>query len=388
MASNLHRLSAKFVETTSEPKRHADGGNLYLDVKPSGAKSWAFMWNRAGRQREMGLGAYPAVSLKAARERAKDCRQSLVDGKDPLDERKRATPGVLTFGQVADELIEAKSPGWRNAAHRQQWKRTLGVDAAPIRGMPVNAITTNDVYVLLAPLWNVKQATALKLRGRIEAVLDAAKARGLRAGENPAAWRGNLKNLLATPQKLQDHHTALPYEQVPALVVALRKSPAIAARALEFVIATAARKAEVIGARWDEVDVENGTWLVPAARMKGGLREHRKPLSEHAMLVIGAMQAVRHNEFVFPGAKPGTHLTDEAIKQLLIRFDVDATAHGFRSSFADWAAEETSFPNLVSEIQLAHQVGSEVERAYRRGDLFAKRRELMAAWSSYCLGGN
>lgn len=387
--AGLNRLSARFVETITEPKRHADGGNLYLAVTPAGSKSWVFMYRLAGRQREMGLGRAGkahegGVTLAAAREAAGPLRASLAAGRDPMEDRGRSA-AAPTFGKVADDLIAAKREGWINAAHARQWVRTLEVDAAALRPLPVDAIRTDDVLAVLQPIWSTKQETASKLRGRIEAVLDAAKARGLRSGDNPAAWRGNLKSLLSARRKLQrGHHKAMSYADVPAFVARLRRLSSVSARATEFAVATAARSAEVLGARWEEIDLDAGTWTVPASRMKGGKREHRKPLSPHAMLVLRAMEAVRHSDFVFPGAKADKPLSGMALEMTLRRLKVDATPHGFRSSFKDWAAEETSFPNIVSEMQLAHDIGNEVERAYRRGDLFDKRRALMNEWSTFC----
>ena len=275
--------------------------------------------------------------------------------------------------------------GWRNPKHRAQWKMTLSVYAAPLRDMPVDKISTEDVLAVLKPLWTTKPETASRLRGRIERVLDAARVRGLRQGENPARWRGHLDHLLPKPGKLtRGHHEAMAIDAVPAFLERLQTRPSIAGKALAFTILTAARSGEVLGARWNEIDLETAVWTVPAARMKTG-KPHRVPLSSPALAVLREMHALRTEEvdLVFPGQKRGRPLSVMAFSMLLRRMKVEVTAHGFRSSFRDWAAERTSFPHEVAEMALAHAIGSKTEAAYRRGDLFEKRQQLMAAWADF-----
>jgi integrase len=276
-------------------------------------------------------------------------------------------------------------PSWRNRKHAVQWERSLRHDAAPLRRLPVDKITTDDVLSVLKPLWNAKPETASRLRGRIERVLDAAKAQGLRTAENPARWRGHLDQLLPRRQKLpHGHHAAMPYGNLPAFMSSLMAREATAARALEFAILTAARSGEALGARWDEFDLKDAIWTVPAGRMKGG-REHRVPLAPRALEIAQAMHEARISDFVFPGQKPGKPLSAMTLTLVLRRMKVDGvTVHGFRSAFRDWAAECTHVSNEVCEAALAHAIENKVEAAYRRGDLFGKRRQLMDAWATYC----
>jgi integrase len=276
-------------------------------------------------------------------------------------------------------------PSWRNAKHAAQWEMTLRDYAAPLRRLPVDKITTDDVLSVLKPVWNEKPETASRLRGRIERVLDAAKAQGLRNGENPARWRGHLDQLLPKRQRLtRGHHAAMPYAEVPAFVIALQGRQAIAALALEFAILTAARSGEVLGARWNEFDVDRAVWTVPAKRMKAG-REHRVPLSRRAVKIVKVLHEASAGDFVFPGQKPGKPLSVMALEMVLRRMKVDdVTVHGFRSAFRDWAAECTNFTNEVCEAALAHVIENKAEAAYRRGDLFDKRRKLMDRWAAYC----
>jgi integrase len=383
-------LSARKVETLRKQGRHADGNGLYLVVKSSGAKSWAFLYTLNGQRHEKGLGAYPAVSLAAARKLALQFREGIALGKDPLAETTRKLP---TFGEFADEYISTHSGAWKNAKHRAQWKMTLQRYAAPLRGKQVDEIQVADVLQVLKPLWATKPETASRLRGRIEAILDAAKARGYRDGENPAAWRGNLKHLLPKRLKLtRGHHAALPFGEVPGFVRELRARTGTAARLLEFILLTAARSGEAIGARWGEIDMQSTIWTIPAHRMKAG-REHRVPLSRRAMAILREMQAMRtsgHPEAtVFPGQQFDRPLSVTSTAMVLRRMGRgDLTTHGFRSSFRDWVGECTDFPRELAEAALAHRVGDAVERAYRRGDALEKRRALMAAWEQYVCGAS
>jgi integrase len=338
----------------------------------------------------MGLGSADAVPLADARNRADEARKCVARGRNPIEQRKEAAKAAAakpTFGQVADELIEAKKSGWRNAKHRQQWRSTLRDHAALLRDKPVDTIVTADVLAVLKPMWQSKSVTASRVRGRIEAVLDAARASGHipENTANPARWRGHLDKLLAKPQKLAGgHHAAMPFDQVPAFVERLRAQKGVAALALEFIILTAARSGEALGARWSEIDMKAKVWTVPAGRMKRGV-EHRVPLCERAIEIVEDLAKVKVSDLVFPGVKPGKSLTNAAPDRLLRRMKVDefATLHGFRSSFRDWCGECTSFPREVAEAALAHAIGDETERAYRRADALAKRRELMDAWASY-----
>jgi integrase len=323
------------------------------------------------------------VKLARARELAKDARGRLAEGINPKQAR-RPLEGA-TFGECADRLIAAMRPSWRSSKHAAQWETSLREHAAPLRRLPVHAIMTDDVLSVLKPLWNEKQETASRLRGRIERVLDAAKAQGLRCGENPARWRGHLDQLLPQRQRLaRGHHAAMGHDKVPAFVGDLQSREGTAAPALEFTILKAARMGEVLGARWDEFDLERAVWTVPAHRMKGG-REHRVPLSARAIAIVKSLRHADGGEFVFAGHKPGKPLSGEALRMVLRRMKVHGvTVHGFRSAFRDWAAECTGFSNEVCEAALAHVIENKTEAAYRRSDLFEKRRKLMEAWASYC----
>jgi integrase len=378
----MGKLTARKVET-AKPGKYGDGGGLQLAVAPTGAKKWVlrFLWQ--GNAREMGLGSYPEVGLAEAREKAIAGRRLARSGVDPIAERKQDRR-VPTFGKLADEVVAEQSKGFRNEKHKAQWAVTLREYAAPLRPMPVDAITTEDVLGVLKPIWTTKTETASRLRGRIERVLNAAKAKGHRSGENPAAWRGHLENLLPKRQKLtRGHHAAMPYADVPAFVARLREREAVAALALEFAILTAARSGEVLGARWPEIDFDARVWTIPAKRMKSG-REHRVPLSESAFAILEKLGEARVSEFIFPGQGAGRPLAEMVLRRMLRRDADVVTVHGFRSSFRDWAGNETHFPRELAEAALAHVVGDKAEQAYRRSDALEKRRALMEAWAQWC----
>ena len=384
MARRGKGLTARKVETAG-PGKYEDGHGLRLVVSPSGARKWVFRFMRAGKRVEMGLGSATDVSLAQAREKAADARRLVKAGKDPLAVRRAERTGAVpTFGEMADHLIESIEHGFRNAKHRYQWRQTLTQYATQLRPKAVNAITTEDVLECLKPIWKAKPETASRLRGRIERVLDAAAARGLRSRENPARWRGHLSSLLPKRQRLtRGHHAAMPFNEVPDFIARLRGMDGIGARALEFAILTAARTGEVINARWSELDMAGKVWSIPAARMKSG-REHRVPLCERVVEILNLLAAAHAGDFVFPGSRRDQPLSNMAMRMTARRAGIDYTVHGFRSSFRDWAGERTNFPREVAEAALAHVVGDETERAYRRGDALEKRRALMDAWAAFC----
>lgn len=383
MARKINRLNARAVSTLTKHGRHADGGGLYLSISPNGGRRWVFLFRWHGKPTEIGFGSARDVTLARARELASQARAKLAEGTNPKGSR-RPLEGS-TFGECADRVIEAMRPSWRNGKHAAQWAMTLRDYAAPIRGLPISQVTTTDVLSILRPLWSEKPETASRLRGRVERVLDAAKAQGLRSGENPARWRGHLDQLLPRRQRLtRGHHAAMDYGQLPIFMMDLKLRHASAARALEFAILTAARSGEALGAKWDEMDFDRALWCLPASRMKAG-REHRVPLSKRALELIKANYEARDGDFIFSGQKAGKPLSAMALEMMLRRMKVvGATVHGFRSAFRDWAAECTNFSNEVCEAALAHVIQNKAEAAYRRGDLFEKRRKLMDAWAAYC----
>lgn len=387
------KLTAVKVRALTAPGRYGDGKGLWLQVRDGERRSWLFRFKLHGHERAMGLGAVEDVSLAEARERADACRKLLRDGIDPIEHRKadRAAKAAaargISFREVAERYIAAHEAGWRNAKHADQWRNTLATYAFPVFGdQPVPAIDTGAVMRVLEPIWSEKTETASRLRGRIESVLDYATARSWRSGENPARWRGHLDNLLPARAKVQrvEHHPALPWREMGAFMAGLRRQEGIAARALEFAILTAGRTAEVIGARWSEIDGDE--WTVPGERMKAG-REHRVPLSTAALAVLAQMkpEGSAPSAYVFPGGRAGKPLSSMALLMLLRRMGrSDLTAHGFRSTFREWAAEATGYPREVAELALAHVNKDKVEAAYQRGDLFEKRRRLMEDWAAFC----
>lgn len=381
--AQINRLTSRAVDTKTEAGLHPDGQGLYLRIGKG--KRWVFIFQWRGRRREMGLGPASGSNLAQARRAAASARELVRSGVDPIAERTRTKDGAATFGQVAERFIASKSAGWRNPKHHQQWTNTLATYAAKLQAMPVADITTDDVVAVLAPIWTTKPETASRLRGRIENVLDAAKAQRLRTGENPASWRGNLAHLLANRSKLsRGHHTALNYEDAPAFWRALAERQAVSARALQFTILTAVRTSETLGARWSEFDFDKAIWTVPAERTKMA-KIHRVPLSGPALAILEEMRGLGE-AYVFPASKAGRPLSTNAMLNLLKRMGVGVTVHGFRSTFRDWAGEETHFARDVIEHALAHRVGDEVERAYRRGDALEKRRAVMEAWSAHLCG--
>jgi integrase len=396
MAQTTGLLTAlKVGRLSGKPGMHPDGGGLYLQITKNGA-SWIYRYMLRGRAREMGLGPLVLFGLQEARAKALDARRLRHEGVDPIEARKAARlrerldeAKAMTFTECAEAYIKAHRAGWRNGKHTAQWEATLATYAKPVMGaLPVQAIDTALVLKVIEPLWITKPETASRLRGRIESVLDWATVRGYRAGENPARWRGHIDKLLPARSKVRkvQHHAALPYAELSRLLVALREQEGIAARALEFTILTAARTGETIGAIWGEVTLSAKLWTVPADRMKAR-KEHRIPLSARALAVLEEVRSVRASEskFIFPGGKVGRPLSNMAMTEVMRRMGWgDITVHGFRSTFRDWAAERTSFPSEVVEMALAHTVSDKVEAAYRRGDLFEKRRRLMDVWAGFC----
>jgi integrase len=391
MAREIGKLAAVSVNKLPAGM-HGDGGNLWLQVTETGARTWLFRFRHAGKARAMGLGPTHTVSLAEARVKARECRQLLLEGLDPIETRKAKRVGALlaaaktmTFQQCAEAYIAAHRAGWRNAKHAAEWPSSLEAYAYPMLGaLPVQAVDVGLVMKALEPIWTVKTETASRVRGRIEAVLDWAKTRGYRSGgENPARWRGHLENLLPAKRKVRrvEHHASLPYAELASFMVELRQQDSRTARALEFTILTAARAGEVCGATWSEIDADAHLWTIPAARMKAQ-REHRVPLPEAALAILAGLEPAR-----VPAAGSRVfQVGGRRLLELLTRLRPGITVHGFRSTFADWGAEQTAFPSEVREMALAHAVGSTVEAAYRRSDLFAKRRQLAEAWAAFCAG--
>jgi len=394
VARELNKLNALAVARAKTRGYLSDGGGLYLQVSPNGAKSWVFRFRDGKRLREMGLGPIHTVSLAEAREAAFSCRKQRLAGLDPIDARRGARAAArleaakaLTFAQCADAYIESHRAAWRNAKHAAQWGSTLRTYAHPVFGhLAVASVDTGLVLKALEPIWTIKPETASRLRQRIEAVLDWARVRGYREGESPARWKGHLDQTLPARAKVAqvEHHPALPYEQIGAFIATLRAQSGVAALALEFTILTAARAGEVLGATWDELDLTAKLWTIPAARMKAG-RAHRVPLSGPALAVLAQLEGFKTGPFVFPGGRAGRPLSGMSLLMTLRRMGrSDLTTHGFRSSFRDWAAERTNYPREVAEHALAHSLADKVEAAYRRGDLLQKRKQLMDAWAAFC----
>jgi len=380
-----NRLSARTVQTLSAHGKHHDGGGLYLVIDARGRR-WVLRYQIRRRRREMGLGPYPLISLAAARELAEESRRAVAAGRDPIQARK-AAGGIPTFGEVADRLIAAMAPGWRGKSTETSWRRSLGKQAARLRGLAVNEIGPDDVLEAVKPVWTDLPESGAKLRERIERVLDAASAQGFREGDNPARWKGNLQHRLPPRRKLtKGHHRAIPPAEVPALMHKLQANGSMAALALMWTILTAAREGMTTGATWREIDGD--LWTIPAARMKEA-QPHRVPLSKEVLDVLARVRpkrdAPRPDAPIFPSPQKRSFLSDAAMDAVLKRMGVNATPHGFRSTFRDWAGDHTAHPREVAEAALAHVVGDDVERAYRRGDALEKRRLLMAEWGAFCL---
>lgn len=395
-----NRLTARAVETLKAPGWHADGGGLYLRIDSDGRKRWVLVYFIAKKRREMGLGPATGpneVTLADAREKAREAQGKAKAGVDPLMDREatKAAEAALkdaeakdaaipTFGAFADAYVETMRRSWRNEKHAAQWTSSLAKECAAIRDRRLDDIGTEDILEVLTPIWTDRPETAQRIRGRLENILDAAKAKGHKTGENPARWRGQLKSLLpARPKVVRGHHAALDYAQMPDFMAALRQRDGVAARLLEFIILTAARSGEARGARWDEFDFERADWTIPAKRMKAG-KPHRVPLSPRALAIVQDMAAAKLGPLVFPARSNGA-LSHMASANLLKRMGYsEVTTHGFRSAFRDWAAEVSTFPHEVCKMALAHIIGNKSEAAYRRGDLLEKRRALMTAWAAWC----
>jgi len=395
MARAVGRLTALKVEKAKKPGMYADGDGLYLRVTPQGTRNWVLRYMLDRKPHWMGLGPLALYGLHEARTKALDARRKRHEGIDPIEARRAErtrqrlnAAKAVTFKQCAESYIASHRAGWRNEKHKYQWSATLNAYVYPVIGtLPVQTVDIGLVRKVLEPIWTTKPETASRVRQRIEKILDFAKVCGYRDGENPARWRGHLDNVLPALSRVRqvEHLAALPYAELPAFLVSLRAREAIAARALEFLILTAARTGEVIGARWNEIDMLDKTWTVPAGRMKAH-REHRVPLSPRAVAILKKMLAARHGDgFIFPGPDPRRPLSNVALLRLLERMQLDnLTVHGFRATFKTWASERTSFQNEIVEASLAHVIGSKTEQAYQRGDRFEKRRQLMQRWATFC----
>lgn len=395
MGKKAEEQSDLWVRQRTQPGLYFVGGvaGLALQVAPSGARSWILRIKVGAKRRDMGLGGYPDVTLAGARKAARDARALVKAGVDPIEQARAARSALaasqaaaLSFDQCAAQYIAANEAGWRNVKHAQQWRNSLAAYASPILGaLLVRDIELSHVLKVLSPIWTTKTETACRVRGRIEAVLDWATVRGFRQGENPARWRGHLDKVLAKPGKVApvESFAALPWREMGAFMAELRRHAGAGARALEFAILTASRSGEVRGATWGEIDLESARWTIPGTRMKAG-REHRVPLSDAALALLRALPRIAGTDYVFPSAK-GSALSDMTLTAVLRRMGrSDITAHGFRSSFRDWAAESTAYPHEMAEMALAHTIGDKTEAAYRRGDLFEKRRRMMDDWAAHC----
>jgi integrase len=394
MPKKSKELGPLAVSKLRSPGLHFVGGvaGLALQVLPGGGRTWVLRATMGAKRRDMGLGGFPDVTLADARAAARKAREQIRAGLDPIIEARAAASAneasrirYVTFEQAAHAYMAAHEPGWRNAKHAQQWRNTLETYAFPVVGrLIVGDVALPHILAVLEPIWKTKTETATRLRGRLEQILDWATARGYRDGLNPARWRGHLDKLLASPAKVArvEHRPALPFTEIGAFMQQLRAANGMGARALEFAILTAARSGEVRGATWSEIDLNAKIWTIPATRMKAN-REHRVPLSSTAVALLTGLPRVLRNDLVFPAPRGGS-LSDMTLSAVLRRMNVPAVPHGFRSTFRDWAAERTAYPRDAAEMALAHTIGDKVEAAYRRGDLFERRRRMMTDWSSFC----
>ena len=390
----INKLSVAKVNAITKPGLHADGLNLYLQVGPTGTKSWLFRYMKDGKAKSMGLGPVHTVPLAMAREKATEARRRLLESIDPLEERNAlrsaraaAAAKMITFKECAEKYVAAHRAGWKNIKHSAQWDSTLKAYVYPSFGhLAVNAVDVALVLKAIEPIWSEKPETASRVRGRIESILDWATARGYRHGDNPARWRGHLDKLLPARSKVAkvQHHPALPYAEMGAFMADLRKMEGVSPKALEFAILTATRTGETVGARWSEIDLAARMWTIPGERMKAG-REHRVPLSARAIEILSGLPREDGSDFVFIGDRKGKSLSNMAMLMTLRRMGRDdLTTHGFRSTFRDWAAEQTAYPNELVEMALAHTISDKTEAAYRRGDMVEKRRRLMQDWTDHC----
>jgi len=396
MAKKSEQLTALKVKKLKEAGSYPDGQGLYLQVSKSNNKTWFYRYQTNGKGHKHGLGSYPTITLDMARKKATACRILRDKGIDPIEYKKQQTLDEelaklkgITFEKCATAYIDSHKAGWKNRKHEQQWRNTLKTYAYPYIGkLAVKSIDTGLVLKVLEPIWYEKTETATRVRQRIENILDWAKVRKYRTGENPALWRGHLDKTLPKPTKVQKvkHFDAMPYVDVPKYFQKIRKTETLAAKALAFIILTASRNGEARGATWTEIDLTKGVWELPAERMKAG-RPHRVPLSKEAIKVLKEAKKFSHDEYVFAGLKKGKPISEAAIRNLIKTDYSDVTIHGFRSSFRDWCAEITNYPREVAEAALAHTLKDKTEAAYQRGDIFMKRRKLMDAWAGYCQRG-
>ena len=385
------------VEKLRDPGRYGDGrGNLYLAVSPTRAKSWLFIGTLHGKRHVKGLGSADTVGLEAARAEAARLKAALKKNIPPAKakderaiakaQRAAAKADAVTFGEAADQVFETLFRSWRNKKHEYQWRQTLDIYCERLRNLPVSKIAAADVLQVVGPLWSTKIETAIRVRARIERVLDYAKAKGYRTGDNPARWRGGLEALLPKPKAKRERVrplAAMKYKEMPTFMVELRKQATTVAAALEFQILTAARSSEVLNAKWDEIDFDEKLWVIPKHRMKAN-REHIVPLSQPALAILREMEKLRSSDFIFAGFRDGKPLWGNTVLQVLRRMGHNVTAHGFRSTFRDWCGDCTHYPREIAEAALAHSIGNATEAAYRRGTALDKRREMMDAWANYC----
>ncbi len=399
MGKRQNELGALAVSQIKTRGIHFVGGvaGLAINVTKSGSRSWILRYQVGGKRRDKGLGGYPDVTLAQAKEAARAARAKIAHGIDPIEDGRAlrsqliaSQVAAITFSQAAKQYIDTHESSWRNAKHTQQWRNTIQTYADPVIGrVLIRDVDLPQILKVLEPIWRTKTETASRLRGRMESILDWASARGFRTESNPARWKGLLDKLLPSPGKIAkaDHHRALPYAEMPEFMKSLAEQQGIAPRALGFAILTACRSGEVRGAKWSEIDMDNGVWTVPAIRMKAG-KEHRVPLSAAAMAIVKLQKESAFCDFVFPSSRSsnkteGSPLSDMALLAVLRRMEVPAVPHGFRSTFRDWCAETTDYPREVAEMALAHTIGDKVEAAYRRGDLFDKRKQLMQEWADF-----